>query len=60
MIKKKRNILNRFDGSGYNLRVAAVHAIGHVLGLSHSHDSKSIMYPFYQLFRPTDLLPKEV
>ncbi len=52
--------LNRYDGSGYNLRLVAAHAIGHVLGLSHSHNSKSLMYPFYQLFQPNELLPKEV
>jgi len=32
---------------GHNLYVVTVHEIGHCLGLTHSKDSKSVMYPTY-------------
>ena len=47
------------DG-GFNFRLVASHEIGHALGLAHSLDSKALMYPFYQLFQPKKLLPKDV
>jgi Matrixin len=62
-------IIDLFDGitfirytsdGGFNFRLVASHEIGHALGLAHSLDSKALMYPFYQLFQPEELLPKDV
>ncbi|CAF1272532.1 unnamed protein product [Didymodactylos carnosus] len=52
------NWIERFDHDGTNLFLVAVHEIGHALGLSHNkEDTKSIMYPMYQLIPKRDILP---
>lgn len=48
---------SRFDYSGFNFYLVAVHEIGHALGLDHNHDRKSIMYPSYSLFPRSSMLP---
>ena len=53
-------IINRYDGFGYNFRLVASHEFGHALGLAHSNEPKSLMFPFYQLMQPENLLPRDV
>ena len=52
--------IRRYDGVGHNLRLVATHEIGHSLGLAHTYDSDSIMFLFYQLIQPQNMLPQQV
>ena len=49
-----------YDGVGVNLRLVASHEIGHSLGLPHTNDTNSLMFPYYQLILPKNMLPKQV
>jgi hypothetical protein len=44
----------------YNLGLIAAHQIGHSLGLEHTNESNSLMYPFYQRIVPKDMLSEQV
>ena len=52
--------IQRYDGRGFNLCLVASHEIGHSLGLPHTNDTNSLMYPVYQLILPKNMLPKQV
>ena len=43
----------------YTLRLIAAHEIGHALGLSHSFESESLMYPVYQQLYPNFTLSND-
>ncbi|KAM6988314.1 matrix metalloproteinase-20 [Tautogolabrus adspersus] len=45
--------------TGFNLFVVAAHEFGHALGLKHSKNPESLMYPTYKSSRPANVLSSE-
>ncbi|XP_041088557.1 collagenase 3 [Polyodon spathula] len=48
------------DSTGYNLFIVAAHEFGHALGLSHSEDPGSLMYPVYSFSKGFPLSEDDV
>ncbi|RXM94074.1 Collagenase 3, partial [Acipenser ruthenus] len=54
------DIMIAFGSKGYNLFIVAAHEFGHALGLSHSEDPGSLMYPVYSFSKGFPLSEDDV